>query len=397
MKNVLIVDDEKPILQMMVDLLVDYKEHFEVFTAGNGKEAVSVLGSISIDLVITDLKMPEMDGFELLGYISSQYPRIPVFVITAYETLSTQSKLKETGMLRLFSKPVNLDELTNAILSRLEGKFESGSMTGISLPNFMQLIEMEQSTCLMEIKTPSGKSGFLYFHNGILFDAFYNNIKSEKAVYAMLKEDNVKITFRSVPNKTYKKNIHNDLMSILLESARLNDEQNLKQEDSTANTTSDTKTVSSNKTIVNQSGISSTDGSKGDLNMADLKESLEKMKVIGGFMAVGAFTPNGELVADVNTSGINLIELGAIANDVLLKAQKATEMMNVGRGQVVHIEAPKAHVICRCLNEAADFSSTSKGKAHLHMVLILNKEEGNIALGKMKLEAVIQELAEFFR
>jgi hypothetical protein len=130
--------------------------------------------------------------------------------------------------------------------------------------------------------------------------------------------------------------------------------------------------------------------------MTDIKEVLEKFKVIDGFQAVGAFSPNGEMVAEFNTAGLNLGELGALANDVLLKAQKTTEIMDVGRGQLVHVEAPKAHVICRCLNEATDFAANSSGRAHLHMVLILDKD-GNVAMGKMKLDPIIQELAEFFR
>ena len=102
------------------------------------------------------------------------------------------------------------------------------------------------------------------------------------------------------------------------------------------------------------------------------------------------------MVAECNVSGVNLGELGALANDVLLKAQKTTEIMNVGRGQLVHVEAPKAHVICRCLNEATDFASTASGRAHVHMVVIIGKD-GNVAMAKMKVASVIQEVAEFFR
>jgi len=135
---------------------------------------------------------------------------------------------------------------------------------------------------------------------------------------------------------------------------------------------------------------------QGDERMSDIKELLEKFKSVDGFRAVGAFSPNGEMVAECNVAGINLGELGALANDVLLKAQKTTETMDVGRGQLVHVEAPKAHVLCRCLNEATDFATTSEGRAHLHMVLILEKD-GNVAMGKMKLEPIIKELAQFFR
>ena len=130
--------------------------------------------------------------------------------------------------------------------------------------------------------------------------------------------------------------------------------------------------------------------------MADMKEVLEKFKMVDGFQAVGAFSPNGEMVAECNTNGKNLAEMGALANDVLLKAQKTTDIMEVGRGQLVHVEAPKAHVICRCLNESTDFAASTSGRAHLHMVLILEKD-GNVAMGKMKISSAIQELAEFFR
>ena len=150
------------------------------------------------------------------------------------------------------------------------------------------------------------------------------------------------------------------------------------------------------ETAHHAAGVDESMSTKGDNKMASIAEVLEKFKVVDGFQAVGAFSANGEMVAECNVNGTNLAELGALANDVLLKAQKTTEIMNVGRGQLVHVEAPKAHVICRCLNESTDFAASSAGRAHVHLVLILNKD-GNVAMGKMKVASVIQEVAEFFR
>ena len=130
--------------------------------------------------------------------------------------------------------------------------------------------------------------------------------------------------------------------------------------------------------------------------MAKMSEILERFKDVEGFEAVGVFSPNGEMAASVSNGSVKLDELGAIANDVLLRAQKATEIMGVGRGNMVHIQAPKAQVIARCLNEATDFAATAAGRAHIHMVLVLG-QEGNLAMGKMKLDAVIQEIAPAFR
>ncbi|MEJ2326051.1 MAG: hypothetical protein P8Y25_04165, partial [Chromatiaceae bacterium] len=63
-----------------------------------------------------------------------------------------------------------------------------------------------------------------------------------------------------------------------------------------------------------------------------------------------------------NTAELSIVVDYSHTPDALLKAQKTTETMNVGRGQLVHVEAPKAHVICRCLNEATDFASTAAGR-----------------------------------
>ncbi len=409
MKNVLIVDDEKSLLLTIKAGFAAYQDKFTVHTAENGKIAVSILESIPIDLVVTDLKMPEMDGFELLVHLNAHYPSVPAIVMTAFGTPQIEAKLKKSGMLRLLEKPVDFDELTQAILKCLDEKFKGGTLTGISLPSFLQLIEMEQNTCLMEVSIPSGEQGLLYFHQGILYDALFKDLKGEEAVYAMLVLDDVKISFRSLPDKRFKKKIKNNLMTILMEGVRRKDEINRQRDEDIIPLENEIKpdqaplaepkneAVAEVDDTTPQNESDSKEVSKGDSTMTEMYEVLEKMKVVGGFMAVGAFSSNGEMVAEVNTAGINLGELGAIANDVLLKAQKATELMNVGRGQVVHVEAPKAHIVARCLNEATDFAATATGRAHVHMVLILDKEDGNVALGKMKMETIIQELADFFR
>jgi predicted regulator of Ras-like GTPase activity (Roadblock/LC7/MglB family) len=130
--------------------------------------------------------------------------------------------------------------------------------------------------------------------------------------------------------------------------------------------------------------------------MSNVQDALAKCKEVDGFVGIGAFSPQGELFGQVSNAGTELAELGALANDVLLKAQKSTDVMGVGRGNQVHIEAPKAHILVRCLNENTDFAASEPGRAHVHCVLVLEKE-GNIALGKMKLESAIQELAPLCR
>jgi CheY-like chemotaxis protein len=406
MKYVLIVDDEESLLLTIQAGFDGYKEEFEVMTARNGKEAVKVLETMPISLVVTDLKMPEMDGFELLGFLKNEYPQIPAIVMTAFGTPEIETRLSQTGMIRMLEKPVDFEELTQLIISLLDQDYTGGTLTGISLPSFLQLIEMEQNTCLMEIMTPNGQ-GLLYFNKGALCDAVFGEAKAEEAAIAMLAMDDVKISFRNLPSKKLKKRIKKNLMSLIMEGARLKDEQaeaglagELPPQEAdgaeAAEAAAQSATGQHKENKYEEDQQEEIEPMKGELNMSDINEVLEKFKVVDGFQAVGAFSPNGEMVAEFNVNGSNLAEMGALANDVLLKAQKTTEVMNVGRGQLVHVEAPKSHVICRCLNEATDFASTASGRAHVHMVLILEKE-GNVAMGKMKIASAIQEIAEFFR
>jgi CheY-like chemotaxis protein len=409
MKHVLIVDDEQSFLLTLSTGLESYADRFQVLTAHNGEAAIAVLEEQSVDLVVTDLRMPKMDGFELMAFMASNYPAIPVVVLTAHATPETEQQLTLPNTIRILEKPVDFDELTRTILDNLKGADRGGSVTGISLPNFMDLIEKEEKSCMLEVHKNSRRMGVLLFNQGALWDAVSQAQKGIEAVFELLAIDEVQIHYRNLPKKKIKRRIKVNLISLLMESARRQDE---KAEDDVLSTESDvntgaTLTETSAASTGSQPEAAHSDAAsaeappnvpsqKGVNNMAEITEVLEKFKTVEGFQAAGAFSPQGEMVTSVNPAGINLDELGALANDVLLKAQKATEIMNVGRGQLVHVEAPKAHVLARCLNEATDFAATTTGRAHVHMVVILEKE-ANVAMAKMKLDGIIQEIADFFR
>ena len=87
MKNVLIVDDEKSLLLSLKAGFEAYKDRVKVLTAENGKAAIGILESSRLDLIVTDLKMPVMDGLELLAYMSKNFSSIPFIVMTAFGSL----------------------------------------------------------------------------------------------------------------------------------------------------------------------------------------------------------------------------------------------------------------------------------------------------------------------
>jgi len=118
MKKILIVDDELNMRLVLSAMLK--KEGFEVSSASNGREALQILKSNKIAVVITDLKMPDMDGMELLTHISERYPEIPVVIITAHGTVATAVEALTKGALDYITKPFDLDDLKNIIYKAIK-------------------------------------------------------------------------------------------------------------------------------------------------------------------------------------------------------------------------------------------------------------------------------------
>ena len=224
MKNVLFVDDEETLLRIMVGRFEDYKDRFDVLTAGNGKEAIEILESKPIDLVVTDLKMPVMDGVELLAYMSTHYPSIPAITVSAFCTPKIQKMLEKMGTLRVMDKPVNLDLLAQAVLEGLDRSHKGGSLNCVSLSSFLQIIEMEEKTCMLEVHGDGPLRGYLYIVQGELYDATCGVLQKEEAAYAMISWDDVQLYIKDLPKEKPKKRIEKGLMSVVMEGLKRKDE-----------------------------------------------------------------------------------------------------------------------------------------------------------------------------
>jgi diguanylate cyclase (GGDEF)-like protein len=137
-KKVLIVDDDQSIIEILTDMMAIFGH--EYVTARDGVEALDVLKKHYIDIVITDMMMPNMDGMELLKYINSNYPSIKVIVVTGYDRTYTYTDVIREGASDFISKPFNTDELEAKmnriireldLLSQLEILSISDSLTGL--------------------------------------------------------------------------------------------------------------------------------------------------------------------------------------------------------------------------------------------------------------------------
>ena len=197
---------------------------FNLFTAEDGKKAIGILKSNPIDLVVTDIRMPEMDGFELLVYMNAHFPSIPVIVMSAYGTREIEGQFESIGIIGFLDKPVDFDELVESIEEGLQRTSQSGTITGISVGSFLQLIEMEEKTCLFEVSAPKKKDCF-FFIRGSLHDAVCGTLVGEEAAIEMVMWNQVWLSFKNLPDHKIMKRINSELMTILMEASRRKDEK----------------------------------------------------------------------------------------------------------------------------------------------------------------------------
>jgi len=107
--NVLIVDDDESIRDMLSIVLKD--ENYNVLTAEDGEKALVHLKKSKINLVISDIKMPDMDGIELLNVIKKKNEKIPVIMITGHASTNDAIEAMKIGAEQYITKPFNIDEL----------------------------------------------------------------------------------------------------------------------------------------------------------------------------------------------------------------------------------------------------------------------------------------------
>jgi two-component system nitrogen regulation response regulator NtrX len=116
-KRVLIVDDEESIRSSLERLLSF--EKFKTFTAADGRAAIDLAASERVDIVLLDVKMPGMDGLEVLGSLREQHPALPVIIISGHGTIGTAVEATKLGAFDFLEKPIDMERLLLTIRNGL--------------------------------------------------------------------------------------------------------------------------------------------------------------------------------------------------------------------------------------------------------------------------------------
>jgi len=120
LKRILIVDDEQSMRELLAILLK--KEGFEVLTAGSRAEAAALLGRHAVDMVLTDVRLPDGDGLEILRHVKAAAPETVVIVMTAYGTSEAAVAARKLGAFSYLFKPFDVDEVRIVIREALAAR-----------------------------------------------------------------------------------------------------------------------------------------------------------------------------------------------------------------------------------------------------------------------------------
>ncbi len=116
-RAILLVDDDNRFLTGLANELRELNNGFHVLTAENGEKALKILESERADLVVTDLKMPVMNGFQLVSHMKERYPSIPVIVVSSFLDSEVQTYLRAKGASQCIAKAdINIDAFEEMIV-----------------------------------------------------------------------------------------------------------------------------------------------------------------------------------------------------------------------------------------------------------------------------------------
>ena len=122
MSKILIIEDEEPIRRVLVRILSDEDSGFEIQEASDGKKGIDLIKKESFDLVLCDIKMPKIDGIELLQRTRKTNTSLPFIMLTGHGNIETAVESMKLGAYDFISKPPDLNRLINSVRNALEKK-----------------------------------------------------------------------------------------------------------------------------------------------------------------------------------------------------------------------------------------------------------------------------------
>ena len=226
-QKILILDDEQDILEIYQEILARLPSQPEIHTSDSGARAIALLESEPFNLVLVDLRMPQMDGFQVLAIVRRKFPALRVVVMTAAQDEQFRARAYGMGIDLYLEKPKTGKEIisfVDCIESMLE-KDDAGGFRGVQSKTLVDIIQLEcltQCSAILKISSAHGE-GRIWIQRGEIIDAATGDYLGKEAFLEMLrwKAGSFEILPSDVPRP---RTIFSSYESLLMETAQTIDE-----------------------------------------------------------------------------------------------------------------------------------------------------------------------------
>jgi DNA-binding response OmpR family regulator len=371
MKKILLVDDEPAVLFALSEALADRRRGLQVITARDGREAIAVLEAQPIHLVVTDLRMPDVDGFELLAHLRRSRPGLPVILMTGLGTAETTSRLGSSGALECLAKPFDVAVLKRKILDMLAQRVR-GRVENISLASFLQLLEIERKTCTLHVAAGAGRHGTLSFRTGKLVGAETGDLTGGEAALEIITWDQADIEIsEGAPGNGPP--LPGGLAFLLMEAMRRKDEQDRAEQTGDSDLDALLAEPAAAAPAADPSAL--------------FREALERGRDVEGALAT--------LLAETRTGAVVAAAVGARQVDIEAAAGMAAELAR-SKGEVEERMGLREAVEEILLTSTRHFylvRPLGSGEGHF-LLMILDRRKSELAAAQAALALIADTLAD---
>lgn len=367
MKTVLIVDDEAALVRSIGRYLESFPGEFKVLSALSGEEGLGVLFQRPVDVLVTDVNMPGLDGISLVRRGLEVRPELRVIVMTAFGSPELEAVALREGAMRFLNKPVDLEELRSVIqYSAMVETGWAGMVGGLDLLDLAQLIALSGKTAVVHVGC-GDESGVLVFRERTVIHACTGEMKGEEAFFRMALWHGG--TFQEVlvhDVNGYPVNVTLPGSHLFMEAARRRDEVSGRR----------SKSSHSGEflaSLVQGEMVGEPDCQEGGANHVAWRERIRARveRLLAGlesdpsFLGVAVCAGIGEPVASRSVGGLDMRALADATSDGRRSLNELSSRMGIGRADLVVLRSPSAV----CAVRGLEFGHSSP--MSLRIVLLL--------------------------
>lgn len=386
-RSLLLVDDEIVFARTLSDGLVSELPGVEIHLAHDGRSALEILAKTQVDLVVTDVNMPIMDGTELVAEMVSRDFNVPVIMMTAYGTRAVELDARRQGVLSVVDKPIDFPMMVEICAGALAAR-SRGAINGITLAGFLQLLEMEHRSCAVRV-FGDGQRGLVMIREGKVYGCSTRSLEGFEALCELIGWESPRIEVAALP-EDLEVGEPFSLHFALLESARLSDETRRQGHRATAATDASLvppppKTTSKARAVAPATNDDDRDEPHParTTNMASIEQALNSGMEIQGAVAIALVDYESGMSLGERATNDFPIQLAAAGNTEVVRA-KLSVMKDIGaEGRINDILITLDH-------QFHLIAPLSQGSLFLY--LAIDRKHGNLGLARHRLKAIEKEL-----